>query len=79
LRSAYSASIALAAEHDCKSIAFPAISTGIYGYPLDAACREAADVCLAESKARGMRILLVAFDAGTAAALRNACAQAGEA
>ncbi len=79
LRSAYASAIAVAAEHGCKSIAFPAISTGIYGYPLEAACREAADVCLAESKARGMRILLVAFDAHTAAALRTACAACGEA
>jgi O-acetyl-ADP-ribose deacetylase (regulator of RNase III) len=37
LASAYRASMALAREHALASIAFPAISTGIYGYPPDAA------------------------------------------
>jgi O-acetyl-ADP-ribose deacetylase (regulator of RNase III) len=34
LAAAYYASMRLAAEHDLRSVAFPAISTGIYGYPL---------------------------------------------
>lgn len=37
LASCYRKSIALAAANDLKSIAFPAISTGAYGYPMDAA------------------------------------------
>lgn len=37
LGSAYRSSIALAQEYKLTSIAFPAISTGIYGYPLQAA------------------------------------------
>ena len=37
LASAYRSSLALAREHDLQSVAFPAISTGIYGYPLAAA------------------------------------------
>ena len=41
LASAYRHSIALAQAHGLRSIAFPAISTGIYGYPLDAATRVA--------------------------------------
>lgn len=34
LASAYNAAMRLAARHGLRSIAFPAISTGIYGYPL---------------------------------------------
>jgi O-acetyl-ADP-ribose deacetylase len=32
-------SLALAAKHGIKTIAFPSISTGIYGYPIEQACR----------------------------------------
>jgi O-acetyl-ADP-ribose deacetylase (regulator of RNase III) len=39
LASAYRSSLGLAAEHRLDSVAFPAISTGIYGYPLDEATR----------------------------------------
>ena len=45
LRSAYASAIQLAIENGCTSLAFPAISTGIYGYPLEEACKEAANVC----------------------------------
>jgi O-acetyl-ADP-ribose deacetylase (regulator of RNase III) len=44
LASAYRSALRLAAEHDVRSIAFPAISTGIYGYPLDQATRIAVSV-----------------------------------
>jgi O-acetyl-ADP-ribose deacetylase (regulator of RNase III) len=37
LASCYNTSLNLAAERDVKSISFPSISTGIYGYPLDEA------------------------------------------
>ena len=38
LADAYRNSIRVANELGCKSIAFPAISTGVYGYPIDEAC-----------------------------------------
>ena len=41
LASAYRSSLRLADEHNLKSIAFPSISTGIYGYPVDRAARVA--------------------------------------
>jgi O-acetyl-ADP-ribose deacetylase len=41
LASCYERCIELAREHDVKSITFPAISTGVYGYPIELAARVA--------------------------------------
>jgi O-acetyl-ADP-ribose deacetylase (regulator of RNase III) len=41
LASAYRRSLELAAEHACRSVALPALSTGAYRYPLDEAARVA--------------------------------------
>jgi O-acetyl-ADP-ribose deacetylase (regulator of RNase III) len=44
LASAYRTSLDLAAAHDCRSIALPALSTGAYRYPIDAAAQVAVQV-----------------------------------
>ncbi|MFN2366004.1 MAG: O-acetyl-ADP-ribose deacetylase [Desulfurivibrionaceae bacterium] len=47
LASCYKKSFALAAEHNLKTIAFPAISTGVYGFPKQAA----AEIAIRETRA----------------------------
>jgi O-acetyl-ADP-ribose deacetylase len=42
----YRNSLALAVENRIKSIAFPAISCGVYGYPIEKACRIAVDAAV---------------------------------
>ncbi|MCA9047803.1 MAG: macro domain-containing protein, partial [Planctomycetaceae bacterium] len=46
LASAYRTALQLAVEHKCDSIAFPAISCGVYGYPLDLAANIALKTCI---------------------------------
>ena len=43
----YHSSLQLAREHDIATIAFPSISTGVYGYPLEDASRVAVATCAA--------------------------------
>ena len=63
LASCYRRSIAVASEAGARSIAFPAISTGIYGYPADAAARIAVETV---RNSGGLDLVrLVAFDAET--------------
>lgn len=71
LAAAYAASIRLAADNGCASIAFPSISTGRYGYPLGEACRTAVEVCRKDGAAAGLDIKLVAFDTIAAQCLRR--------
>jgi O-acetyl-ADP-ribose deacetylase (regulator of RNase III) len=62
LASAYRASFALARRHGLHSIAFPAISTGIYGYPLDAATTVAVDTARAEAAGTPLRVIFACFN-----------------
>ena len=45
LSSTYSASLRAANDRGLRSVAFPAISCGVYGYPLDEAAAVAVDAC----------------------------------
>ena len=47
LTSCYRTALDLAAAHDCKTVAFPAISTGVYRFPLDRAARIAVGTVVA--------------------------------
>jgi O-acetyl-ADP-ribose deacetylase (regulator of RNase III) len=51
LASCYHTALAIAAEHRLASIAFPAISTGIYGFPADRAARIAVGAVVSEISA----------------------------
>lgn len=76
LAACYRRSVELARELGLASLAFPAISTGIFGYPLEAACEvavEALSSALASAPAVE-RVALVAFGEPTARALGQALA-----
>jgi O-acetyl-ADP-ribose deacetylase (regulator of RNase III) len=60
----YRNSFALARSHEAMSIAFPAISAGVYGFPMERACR----IALGEMKAfqdesGGIEVIAVCFSA----------------
>jgi O-acetyl-ADP-ribose deacetylase len=71
LASAYRRSLAVADELSARSIAFPAISTGIYGYPLDAATAIAVRACRDAGTSVDL-IRFVCFDDRTLATYRDA-------
>ena len=52
LAACYRNSLRLAAANDCRSIAFPCISTGVYRFPFERACR----IALATVKAECVRL-----------------------
>jgi O-acetyl-ADP-ribose deacetylase (regulator of RNase III) len=72
LRSAYDRSFALArAQEDIASIAFPAISTGVYGFPRPLAAEIAMDA-MQRHESWFARIVACAFDAETESLYRDA-------
>jgi O-acetyl-ADP-ribose deacetylase (regulator of RNase III) len=74
LASCYRSSLELAAENGVQRIAFPAISTGIYGYPRDAACAIAARTVAAwlEAHDRPAEVLFCMFSADAGEAMTRA-------
>jgi len=64
LASCYRRSLEVADELGACSVAFPAISTGIYGYPKEEAARVAVET-LSSTRARVELVRLVAFDQET--------------
>ncbi len=53
LASAYRVSLDIAAEHGAKTVAFPSISTGVYGFPIGAAAQIALSTVRDTAPARG--------------------------
>jgi O-acetyl-ADP-ribose deacetylase (regulator of RNase III) len=74
LASAYRRCLELAVEHACRSIAFPAISTGVYGYPMDLAAERslatARKFLLEQQQPELVRFVL--FDGGSFGAFARA-------
>lgn len=62
LVSCYRTSLALARKHHCQTVAFPLISSGVYGYPKEQALRTAMDAIGAFLLEHDMTVYLVIFD-----------------
>ena len=62
LVSCYRTSLALAKAHKCETVAFPLISSGIFGYPKDQALRVAVDTIGEFLMENDMTVYIVIFD-----------------
>ncbi len=73
LADCYTSSLTLASAHGVRCIAFPAISCGVYGYPIEDACRIAVDTCAAFTADNDLpeRVIFVLFSADDLAVYRR--------
>ena len=64
LANCYRNSLALAADNGCKSVAFPCISTGVYGYPIEDAAKIAMFEAEAFLKMHDIEVVFCCFSSG---------------